>query len=210
MDRRTLAVLGLALLVALSGCSLLTADTLEFSASQATVSDAAAADAGYEEVAVERQTANRTFSAAGQEREVRLTNWVATYQRDLGVGTSPAPGTVAVFATPEVSIAGQTLNPIGSMSDRELLETVLGQYGDVSDVSEQGTRTVRVLGSESTVVAFDATVRYQGQPVDVTIHLTRVNHGGDYVVAVGVHPALMSADQAGVDTMFEGIEHAAE
>ncbi len=206
MDRRTLAVLGLLMLLTLSGCALLSSDTLEFNASQATVSNSATADADYEEVSVERRTLNRSFTVADQERFVQVTNWVATYQRNLTVGTTPAPGTVAVLATPEVSIAGQTVNPIGSLSDRELLDRLLeGQA--VTGVNRVGTRTESVLGTETDVVTFEGTIEYEGQQVDVTVHLTRVNHGSDYVVAVGLHPAAMSPEQAGVDTMFAGIEH---
>ena len=46
-----------------------------------------------------------------------------------------------------------------------------------------------------------------GQDVDVTVHLLQVDHGGDHVIALAVHPTLISAEQAGVDAMFEGIEH---
>lgn len=210
MDRRALAVLGLVTLVTLSGCALLTGDTLEFSATKATVSDSATAEAGYEEVSVEPRTINQSFTVADQERDVRVTNWVATYERDLVVGTTPAPGTVAVLSTPEISIAGQTLNPIGSMSDRELLDRLLEEEGGISDVTHDGTRTATVLGTETEVEMYQGTVEYEGQQVDVTIHLTRVNHGGDYVVALGLHPAAMNADQAGIDTMLTGIEHEEE
>jgi hypothetical protein len=207
MNRRTLLSLAIVAMVTLSGCALLTGETLEFEASPATVSDSAQEDARYDEVSVESDTASRTFSVAGQEREVRLTNWVASYERDLEVTTTPAPGTVAVFATPEVSVAGQTLNPIGTMSEQELLELVVQQYEGLSDPTEQSTRTITVLGEETTVTTYAATVTYQGQEVDVLLHLTRVKHEGDFIVGVGVHPALMSADQAGIDTMLRGIEH---
>lgn len=207
MDRRALAILGLVSLVTLSGCALLTGDTLEFSATQATVSDSATAEAGYDEVSVESRNVNRTFTVADQEREVLVTNWVATYERDLVVGTTPAPGTVAILSTPEISIAGQTLNPIGSLSDRQLADRLLQEEEAISNVSREGTRTATVLGTETEVAVFQGTVEYEGQSTDVTIHLARVNHDEDYVVALGLHPAAMNADQAGIDTMFAGIEH---
>lgn len=206
MDRRALVVLALAGLVALSGCALLTGETLEFTAEKATVGDQTLSETGYEEVAVQEQTVNRSFSVAGEQREVRLTNWIASYQRG-GSGSAPTPGTVTVLSTPEVSVAGQTLNPIGQLSPRDLLDQVLRGYGDVSGVEQQSSRTVTVLGQETNVTAFDATILVEGQEVPVTIHLTTVNHEGDYVVAVGVHPQALSPEEAQVDTMFRGIEH---
>ena len=207
MDRRALVAVALAAMVGLSGCALLTGETLEFEASQATVSDSALGQAQYEEVGIEQKTVNRSFAVAGQEREVRLTNWVASYQRDLGGTASPAPGTVSVLSTPEVSIAGQTLNPIASLSPRELLDNILQQYSGISDISQAGTRNVTILGAERTVTSFTGTIEYEGQEVDVRIHLATATHEGDVIVAVAVHPEMIPPDQAGVDTMFQGIEH---
>lgn len=208
MDTRAVVVLAVAAMVALSGCAVLTGETLEFSASKATVSDSAVEQAAYDEIAVEQKPVNRTFTVAGQEREVSLTNWVASYQRDLAVTTSPAPGTVTVLSTPEINIAGQTLNPIGTMSDRELLDTLLENYEGISDVSQEETRQIQVLGQSTDVTTFSAVIDYQGQEVEVTIHLTTVKHEGDVVVGVGVHPAVISSEEAGVDTMLSGIQHA--
>lgn len=202
--------MGLLALVTLSGCALLTGETLEFEAEPATVSEEAWSEASYEEVGVEEEVVNRTFTVAEQDREVSLTNWVATYERDLGLAESPAPGTVTVLSTPEISIAGQTVNPLGRMSDRELLETLLQRYDAISGVEQQGTRTVTVLGDEAQVTTFASTVEYRGQEVDVTIHLTSVTHEGDIVVGVAVHPEVMTPEQAGVDTMFEGTVHSGE
>lgn len=210
MDKRSLAVVGLLALVTLSGCALLTGETLEFEAEPATVSADAVSAASYEEVGVEEEVVNRTFTVADQEREVSLTNWVASYERDLGLATSAAPGTVTVLSTPEISVAGQTVNPLGRMSDRELLETLLQEYDAVSGVEQQSTRTVTVLGEGTEVTTFASTVEYRGQEVDVTIHLTSMTHEGDVVVGVALHPEVMTPDQAGVDTMFEGIEHGGE
>ncbi len=209
MDTRAVVVLAVAGMVALSGCAVLTGETLEFEASQATVSDAALDQAAYEEIAVEPKAVNRSFEVAGQEREVRLTNWVASYQRDLAVTTSPAPGTVTVLSTPEINIAGQTLNPIGTMSDRELVDTLLQNYEGISDVSQEGARQITVLGEQTEVTTFTAMMDYQGQEVEMTIHLTTVKHEGDVVVGVAVHPSVIGTEQAGVDTMLTGIEHAA-
>jgi hypothetical protein len=207
MDRRAVIALALVGLVALSGCALLTGETLEFAAGPATVSEDAQSAAQYDLVSMESPTINRTVSVAGQERTVRATNHVATYERDLVVTTSQATGTVVVLSTPQMAVVDQPLNPVGKMSPRQLLGTVAAGQADLSNVAVRDNRTVPVLGENATVTAFDATTEFSGQQVDVTVHLLRVPHEGDFVVGVGVHPSIMSADQAGVDRMFQGIEH---
>jgi len=207
MNRRLLAVVAIVGLVALSGCALLTSDTLEFSAQPATVSEDAQDSAQYDLVGVEERTLNRSVDVVGVERQIKATNHVATYERDLAIATSEAVGSVIVLSTPEMSVAGQSVNPVGSVPPRQLFETLAIDQAGISDVEKRGNRTTTVLGEEATVTIFDGTAEYSGQEVDVTMHLVRVNHEGDYVVGLAVHPTVMSPDQAGVDQMFEGIEH---
>lgn len=166
-------------------------------------------EAGYDLVGVTAQTVNRTVDVLEMERMVSATNHVATYERDLAVATTGAAGTVVVFSTPEMSVAGQSVNPVGSMAPRQLLTAVSTGQGGVSNVEKRGNRTVSVLGGAATVTVFDARRSVAGQEVDVTVHLLRVEHGDDHVIGLAVHPSVLSAKQAGVDAMFEGIEHTA-
>ena len=206
MNALLLLVLDPVCLVALSGCALLTGETLEFSAQPATVSENAQETAQYDLVGVEAREINRTVDVLGQERRIVATNHVATYERDLAVTTTEAVGTVVLVSTPQMSVAGQSVNPVGSMGPESVLRT-LGAGQGIGDLSRQGNRTVTVLGEEATVTDFDGTTTVAGQDVDVTVHFLQVPHEGDYVIGLAVHPAVMSADQAGVDAMFEGIEH---
>jgi hypothetical protein len=170
------------------------------------VSESAQETAQYDLVGVEFQEINRTVEVLGQERRIVATNHVATYERDLGVTTADAVGNVVIVSTPEMSVAGQSVNPVGSMGPESVLRT-LGAGQGVSDLSAQGNRTVTVLGEDATVTVFGGTTTIAGQEVDVTAHFLRVAHEGDYVIGLAVHPAVMSPDQAGVDAMFAGIEH---
>jgi hypothetical protein len=207
MNRRIVAVLALTALIMLSGCALLTGETLEFTAGHASVSDEAQQAAQYELIKMDNQSINRTVEALGQERTVKATNHIARYERDLPVTTTEAVGTVVVVSTPQIDVAGQSVNPVGSMEPRQLLETVAAGQSGFSDITQTDNRTKTVLGDETTVTVFAATTEYGGQNVDLTVHLVRVPHEGDYVIGLAVHPSLMSGEQAGVDTMFGGIEH---
>lgn len=207
MNRRLLAIVALVGLVALSGCALLTGETLEFSAQPATVSEAAEDGAQYDLVGVESQDINRSVEVLGQERRILATNQVATYERDLGVAETDAVGTVLVVSTPTMEVAGQALNPLGRISPEQALSTLSTGQDGIEGLEATGNRTAAVLGEDRTVRTFATTTTVAGQDVPTTVHFLRVPHEGDYVIGVAIHPELMSADQADVDTMFEGIEH---
>lgn len=206
MDRRVFLGAALAVLVALSGCGAILGGDLSYSASQATVSDQALASAQYTEQDVQQQTVNRTFTVAGQTRQVNLTNWMASYSRQTTAGQTP--GSVVVFSTPTVTIAGQSLNPLGQLSSADLIDRLLAQYGSVGEVESAGSQQMTVLGKNATVSSFRATITENGQQVPVLVHVTTVKHGSDYVVALAIHPASATAEDAAVQTMFTGIQHA--
>lgn len=207
MDRTHVLAVAVALLVTLGGCAALTGGDLTYSASKATVAPQAVSAANYQEVSVQDQTVNRTVSVAGQDRTVRLTNWVATYRTQFSSTNSPAPGTVVVLSTPQVSVAGQELNPVGNMPPDQLITTLLQRYGGVSDVTRVDAQQMTVLGESTEVSTFRTTMDFQGRTVPVLVHLATVKHQGDYVVVVGVHPTVVSPSKAGIQTMFTGVQH---
>ena len=43
--------------------------------------------------------------------------------------------------------------------------------------------------------------------IDVYVHLTKVRHDGDYVIAIAVHPQGLPGEEERVDALLEGIEH---
>lgn len=199
------------LLVLTAGClGVLTgSEPFVATASEVAVSDAALSDTDFE--AGETRTAwlNETVEAAGQERDVRIRNYVATYQLPFTVGADGSVqfGLFSVFSTPKVSVAGQGLNPIGRMPHRQLVEQVAGESGEVRDVQEEGTRELTVLGSTAEVTRFSAIAQRSGQEFPVYIEVTRVEDGEDYVIGVGVYPQESTDVGPQVETLFTGIEH---
>lgn len=208
MDRKLLLGATLAVMVALSGCAALTGGPLTFNASKATVAPGAVSTAGYRQVDVQSQTINRSFSVAGQNRTVTVTNWVATYASNTTAPTGQPLGSVVVLSSPAVSVAGQSLNPIGHLSDAQLIDMAIQQYGGTGDVKPAGNESMTILGHDTTVSNYRTTVDADGQQVDVTVHLATLQDGGDYLVVVGIHPTAVSAEQAGMRTMFTGVQHA--
>lgn len=208
------AGLTLALFVLTAGClGVLTgSEPLELESNPVSVTSTAQSDAGYEEVRTTTQTIEREFSAAGQTREAVVTNHVAEYARSVSVEPLGS-GDLARFivvSTPAVEILGQTFNPVGAMTTRELVELVQDRYAGLEDVEEAGERTATVLGESVTVSEFTgkAEIATSDQRVDVTIHVVRVRSGPDFIVAIGAHPTALGGEADRIDTMLRGIDHA--
>lgn len=210
-QRRTAAALALAVLMLSTGCIgfLVGSEPAEFSASKATASDAALSETGYEEQNVSDATINESFTVGGQERQVTVTNWVAQYRRSASVGPLAEQdlAVFAVFSTPQVDVLGRTFNPVGSLSDEKLVKQVQSRYSSLNDVRQVDSRNVTVLGTETEVSKFAATTTVNGMEVDVYVHLTKVKHEGDYVIALAVYPQKLDGEQERVFTLLEGVEH---
>jgi hypothetical protein len=210
MQRQSAAVVAVACLGVLAGCGFITgSEALAFSASPATPTDDALSETGYEEQSVEEQVVTRNFSAAGQTRTVEVTNQLAQYERqvDLGPLGSQRAAVFVTFASPEVSVAGQTFNPISDMSEREILQQFESQYSDISVGEEAGSQNVTTLGQSTELRQFEGTAALAGSDVDVYIHVTKFQHEGDYIVGVGIYPQLLDGESENVVTLLAGLEH---
>ncbi|MFC7045835.1 DUF6517 family protein [Halobacteriaceae archaeon GCM10025711] len=208
--RTLLGTTALVLLVASAGClGALTSDTVSFEASKATVSANALADTGYQERDVTDQAIERDVEVAGQSKHVTITNWLATYEKSVTVGDTTRPAAAfAAVSTPAAKVAGQSLNPVASMSNEQLLEQFQSQFSQSGDVRTVDTTTVTMLGEETTSTKFATTTTVQGQPVDVFVHVAKVQHGDDVVVAIHVYPqALDDAESGNFERLVAGIDH---
>jgi hypothetical protein len=210
--RRALLALALAALVVSSGCLgfLAGSEPLEFAADPARTDAAAAADAGYDLNATETLVEERTVEAAGQSRTVEVTSRVATYERavELGPLGRAKLGVFAVVSSPAVEVAGQTFNPLADASNGDLVGMVGSQYSGLSTGDPVSSRSVQALGTTANVTKFAGTAVFAGQSVDVFVHVTKVRHGDDFVVAVGVYPRRVD-DADAVVAMVRALEHPA-
>lgn len=207
--RRVAVTLVLTGLVLTSGCSFLTGQsTLTVAANDVAVSSAAQSDTGYAQARDTNQTVRRNLSAAGQTRTVEVVNRLAEYDRavDLGPLGQSDFARFTVLATPQVEVAGQTLNPVGDMSNADLARTVQKKYGTLQDVTPVSNRTETMLGHETTVSKFSAQAETDGQSVDVYLQLTRVSDGDDYVIAIAVYPQRLDEQQK-VNRLLAGVQH---
>ncbi len=210
-NRRVIANVAVATFLLTAGCiGFLTGEEpLAFEASPVEVTDDARSDAGYETVRVEAVEERRSFTVAGETRNVSVTNHVASYQRavELGPLGSEPFARFTVLATPAVEISGQTFNPVGGLSARELAARLQSQYDSIDDVRFVGNRTVEILGEGRTVSRFDATTTVAGTEVELDLHVTKFRHGEDFVVAVAIYPARLDGERARVGTLLRSVEH---
>lgn len=211
MNRRTrFVVVLLVLVVVTSGCvDLVMGNTPTFESSEATVSEAALEESGYQHSNSDTQNVTRNVSAVGQERDVRVVNHVTQYNRTLSLGPlgEQEVGRFVVFTTPAVEMAGQTFNPVEDWSERRVLGEVATEYAEIEDISHVDTRTVSALGSERSVEKFSGVTTVGGNEIEVYIHVTKFRHGDDFVVAIGVHPQQVPDEQDRLDAMLRGVQH---
>ncbi|WP_232688622.1 DUF6517 family protein [Halobacterium zhouii] len=210
MNRRLGIGIALAVLVLSSGCLGFLSGPVTFSASKATVSENALSETGYEKARIQSNEVTRTFSVVNQSKNVTVTNWISMYERsvDLPLGGNQRAAVFSAFTTPEVSVLGQSFNPVEKYSNRELAALAQKQYGSLSVGNAVGNRTVEMLNQSATVTKFEGQATLKGgQSVDVYVHVTKVNHGSDYVVAVAIYPQRLDGEQQKVDALLKGLQH---
>lgn len=209
MKRRHFLGAAVAGLASTSGCvGFLLGETATYSATKATVGDEALSKTGYEQSRVKKMTAKRTFEVGGQTREVEVVNWVADYEKSVGID-GVAEGTAAkatVLASPQFEIAGESINPLDDYSNRKLVEKFVGQYGSVRNVRSVGSGKATMLSKKVTVSKFAGTATVGGAKADVNIHVAKVKHGDDVVVFMGVYPKRLD-DEDAVFELVSGVQH---
>jgi len=209
--RRSVAALAFAALVVSSGCiGFVTGEeALTYEANEVAVSDDAKQATGYEAVDRETVTVNRTV----QGREVRVTNSLARYEKEDDIAEETT-GVLAVFSTHRVDVFDRTTNPFAEMTYGELLRNASSQYGTAFGSLEDATfvenRTRTVLGQQARVGVFETTTEFGGETVTVRLYVTRVQHGDDFVVAIGGHPEKLPAGEQEILRMLSGIEHSTD
>lgn len=210
--RRRALALGVAGMGALAGCSTASEfagdGPIKRTAAPAALSESAVSETEYQEEEQREQRFERTV----QGRTIIASNQITLYAKSVD---QIARGSLfGVVSTPGFSIAGQTLNPVGQMSNEDLLEFVSDEFGGISDVSKELTFESTVLGSKTEISKFGATRELGNQNVDMYIYagkaLNERNDEGktDVVLGAGGYPkGLDDTESETIEGFFEEIEH---
>ncbi|MFB6235128.1 MAG: DUF6517 family protein [Halopenitus sp.] len=213
-SRRTvIATAGSLAVTSLAGCvDAVLGDGIEAKAEPAAVAEQTAAAAKFERASIDSTVIERQVEVAGSSRHFRATTWITMYDKVVEDDSlvKEASKFVAV-STPGKSIAGQQLNPLVHLNNRELLERFSGRLGggQLEDVKHQEDVTIDKWGTEMTVSSYDATFRRGGSAVEVTLYVGKVAHESDVILPIGIHHR--QVDEAeNIYDMIRGLEHPVE
>lgn len=208
--RLSVSLVAVALLTASAGTGVVQiGGPLTFDASPAEVTEEGLSETGYEEQRQHTQTVSRDLSLFTRSLSVSVNNELTRYSRSPAVedlGTRQA-ATFVTLASPEVRIGGQSFNPIAEMSNRELADRFDDDFHRLRVNESVENRTHTVLETETVVEKFDGAARVGGDWVDVSVHVTKVRHEGDYVVALAIYPQSASGEEERAFELLDSIEH---
>ncbi|WP_267639664.1 DUF6517 family protein [Haloarchaeobius amylolyticus] len=211
LTRRTLLGSASAGIAATAGCLGILSGTSEFTADQVAVDSQVASETNYVKQEPKEQTIEKTFSAAGQEKTVKVVNWITQYYKtlDLPIASDQKAGVFALISSPKVEVLGQSFNPLKDWDTRKLAAQLQSQYEGFSVGQEVDQFAVQILGSAKTVSKFEGTATLGGSDVDVYILLSgAVGHESDFVVPMAVYPRQID-EQANVRKLMRNLVHPA-
>ncbi|WP_226481561.1 DUF6517 family protein [Natrinema amylolyticum] len=189
MNRRTvIAGLGAAGLAGLSGCLGLLG-MAEHESSPAGVEADAREETGYEQTAIEALPVERDVGPTNET--VTVTNHMTKHEKsvDMGLLGSRRGAVFNVLTTPQVSIVGKELNPVGEMSTQELMDLVRSNYDGIDNISHDEDSDITILEQSTTQSQFTADAEFDGEDVPVNIYITEaVEADEDLLVTIGVYP----------------------
>ncbi|WP_410764459.1 DUF6517 family protein [Haloferax sp. DFSO60] len=213
-SKHLVATFAVIALVVTSGClGVLTGDeALSFESEPAATDASVASNAGYSTNGTEELKINRSFTVAGQERQVVASNHLTTYEKkvNLGLFGEAKLGVFSVISTPAVEVAGQTLNPIGDYSNDQLVGLVRSRYQGLNNVEQVSSRNVQMLGETANVTKYSATARVEGEQIDVYVHVTKIRHEDDFIIAIGVYPQQLDGEEENILELMRSVEHPSE
>ena len=157
-------------------------------------------------------TASRRFERFGIGRTVEVTSVVAEYDQAIELGLLERrvqAAVFAVFSTPQVRVLGREYNPVAGMTPTELAEAAQQRYADFDGVTPVERFESSVGGPPATVTRFDADARLLAVGREVDVHLYAsgaVGLGGEYVVALAVHPQTFGRRAAAVGRLLAAVE----
>lgn len=212
--RQVLAGAGAFGLVSLSGCLGL-AGLDDHEATPAGVHADTREGTGYEQAGIDDITIEESVGVGPIEESVRVVNYLTEHEKSVDMGPlGDQRGAVfLILTTPKIGIPNYQFNPVEDMSTHELVDLVENNYDAIDDIEHQEDNSVTVLDQGTTASRFSASAQFDGQDVDVYLHVSQaVETEDDLLVTIGVYPQQVEFEEAdNVDELMQDvIEEAAE
>lgn len=217
--RRALTLIGTVGATGLAGC-IGEDGTVTASASPAEIPEGSRA--GFQATGPEAIKIDRPVEFAGISRDVDITTWSSAYT------SSDGQTSLFLVSTPNIKVAGQSLNPLTRLSGADLVARLVDEGlaragGDmaVKEIEEQEEITVTVLGGERTVQVFSAILETdntgsvggiegaENGEIPIVLYLLSVTHQEDVLLSVGFHPEGVDTGED-IQNLMANIEHPVE
>lgn len=206
MKRRTLlGGVGAAGLAGLAGClSLVDMDRHE--ATPVGVDADVRSETGYDgltvdDVVVEEEVATET---------IVVQNFMVEHDKEIDMQPlgSQRSATFVVLTTPQVGVAGQNFNPVEDKSSEELVDLIDNNYDDIDNIEHDEDDEIEILGETTTRSRFTADATFDGQDVEVDLHVSEaVKADDDLLVTIGVYPRdARGQEESNVIELMEGVD----
>lgn len=156
------------------------------------------------EVVIEREV-----EAAGQTREIVVTNQQLEYQKTVSLGPlgEQEAAVFTALTTPQVNVLGREFNPVANMSTRELAEMVQEQYEDMQSMEHVEDSELTINDETTTQSKFQAEATFSGQQIDLFIHISEaVELNDDLVITVGGYPTMLPDEEQNILTLMRSVE----
>lgn len=211
--RELLAAVGGGATIGTAGCVdlLLGTGPTTFAAKEPSVADSALSNSGYEHVETELKTVEKTIEIESQQRTVKLENYLAKYRHPVEL---PEAGTIedgalfTAFATPQIKILDQTINPIAELDIQALAKQLLVLYAAVTVGEQIEQLQLETLGAAREFGRFAGLVTVASTELDALFDLGKIQHAEDILVLLGSYPQLLKTEEAqNVETLVGGVEH---
>jgi hypothetical protein len=194
--------------VGLAGCSLLTGP-IEQSAAPAGLRDEVRESAGFDHNRTEELQFEQTVEVGGESRDLRLTNYVVEYGKQIA-SAGPQGTQFVLFSTPSVTVADREANPFANFDDRQLLGEIIGRSEQgATSIDATTTQTLSVLGTETQFRIYQAVTTVEGQDIPIQLYFGRTKHDGDLLGLLGVYPQILDEGET-IAELVEGTYHPAE
>ena len=214
MNRRSvLAGAGAVGLASLSGClGLAGLDDHESTAGGVDADTRESTD--YQQVGIDNITIEESVGVGPVEESVRVVNYLTEHEKSIDMGPlGEQRGAVfMLLTTPQIGIPNYQFNPVEDMSTRELVDLVENNYDEMDDIEHQEDYSMTILDQETTASRFTASAQFDGEDVDVYLHVSEaVETDDDLLVTIGVYPQQVSAqERENIDSLMEGVVETAD